>query len=613
MSKLDIGRARARRDLRRQNRQNRQVNRTISNALGDIAFPSGVAPMMLPGSPMMMGTPSVMDIEVERGGLFNRIKKVKAHMENTGAANMPVNFAQGVFMNGLYNPMSMMGSGDFMYDIIFPATRETVFPNTTDGGNITITNDPFDGSGSSGGSGGGTSPTPKPDETGNTEPEGGCGEGMKWDPMAVADNGKKGACVEDKKETEEDCTGGRKWDPLAGECVCSDPKLPYWDAKSQKCVALPTGGPPRGDFPWLPLAVTLASGIGLYANKDRIVKYLVDRGQPVNKKTVSEALQEITDKKLKGYLSRGAQEGLEPLIGKDGQLLMGFFDDIQTVQGPQDMRALPGQGSVGDEVAESATRRGGSGRMFDYPQNRPKMTVPDLSPRQKRKVAKQIANAGDDVKKLKALATKYRVPIGTPKGKPFSAKYLRTALKKGLGILFEEGGVVDSMSDLYKFTGGGQGMDYFGDGGYYEDGGTNDFEMFGEPAYKNIYDPYMPYAKDGIIAGQYPMTQEEAAANAFYPTETGKVYNPLTRLINTPVPSVTDYLQNYTPADSLAARIAKAQASNKAATRMINYQDGGTVSSNSKLNNLQQDQVLYMSPKEVSEFLQMGGSVEFID
>ena len=155
------GRARARRDLRRQNRQNRQVNRTISNALGDIAFPSGVAPMMLPGSPMMMGTPGVMDIEVERGGLFNRIKKVKAHMENTGAANMPVNFAQGVFMNGLYNPMSMMGSGDFMYDILYPATRETVFPTTTGNNNVTITNDPFDGSGGSGGSVGGTSPTPK--------------------------------------------------------------------------------------------------------------------------------------------------------------------------------------------------------------------------------------------------------------------------------------------------------------------------------------------------------------------------------------------------------------------------------------------------------------------
>ena len=83
------------------------------------------------------------------------------------------------------------------------------------------------------------------------------------------------------------------------------------------------------------------------------------------------------------------------------------------------------------------------------------------------------------------------------------------------------------------------GMVLFEDGGYYEDGGTNDFEMFGQPAYKNIYDPYMPY----------------------------------TNL----------------------------------------YKDGGTVSSNSKLNNLQQDQVLYMSPKEVSEFLQMGGSVEFID
>ena len=57
----------------------------------------------------------------------------------------------------------------------------------------------------------------KPDDTANTEPEGGCGEGMKWDPMAVADNGKKGACVEDKRETEADCTGDRKWDPLAGE------------------------------------------------------------------------------------------------------------------------------------------------------------------------------------------------------------------------------------------------------------------------------------------------------------------------------------------------------------------------------------------------------------
>jgi len=53
--------------------------------------------------------------------------------------------------------------------------------------------------------------------------------------------------------------------------------------------------------------------------------------------------------------------------------------------------------------------------------------------------------------------------------------------------------------------------------------------------------PMQPMAREGMmvnddepIAGQYPMTEAEAEANAFYPTPTGKYPNPLDRLSGTP-------------------------------------------------------------------------------
>ena len=82
----------------------------------------------------------------------------------------------------------------------------------------------------------------------------------------------------------------------------------------------------------------------------------------------------------------------------------------------------------------------------------------------------------------------------------------------------------------------------FENGGYYGNGGsTNDFEIMGQPAYKNVYDPYMPYANNGMIVDS--SYQEE--------------------------PSL----------------------------------DGS----------LQQGQEMYMSPQQVAQFMAEGGVVEFLD
>ena len=556
-----FGRGRARRQARRDNRQGRQLDRTVRKAFGDIAFPAGVAPMMMPGAPMMGGAPSVLDMEVHRGGLFNRIKEVKMHMENTGAGNMPVNFAQGVFMNGLYNPMSMQSTGDFMYNITYPATREDSNNNVTGGtgsNTIRITDD------SGGGNSNNKDNDKKPKPTANTKPEGGCGEGMKWDPNTLGENGLAGKCVEDKKVDPESCSGGRVYDPLAKECKCKDAKTPLWDASSGKCVAenVTIKEVEKGTNYTIPIALGVLGTLGYsYYNREKIAKYLVDKGiKKGDKKAIEAAIQEISDKNLKGYFSNVADDAMEPLIGKDGQLLMGFFDDVQSVEGPQDLRALPGQGVVDD--AAKAAGSSPSGPMFDYPEQagpkqRPKLQVPEYSSRQKRTIRKQFNAANKKgAAALEALAKEYKIPIGVPKagGKAFSAKYLRTAIKNIFNFIKEDGGAVDSMDemygnpDLYKFTGGGQGVDYFDDGGYYEDGGsTNDFEMMGEPAYKNVYDPYM---NNG-------MTGE---------TSDPPRYN---------LPSAEKYLE-----------------------------DGGS---------LQKGQELYMPAEEIARFMAAGGVVEFLD
>jgi len=494
-----FGRGRAR-------RQDRQLDRTVRKAFGDIAFPAGVAPMMMPGAPMMGGAPSVLDMEVHRGGLFNRIKEVKMHMENTGAGNMPVNFAQGMFMNGLYNPMSMQNSGDFMYNITYPGTRENSSSNVTGRDNdfITIPYPDNSGGGNNGGGGNNDGGKNNTEPTTNTKPEGGCGEGMKWDPNTLGENGLAGKCVEDKKVDPGSCSGGRVFDPLSGECKCKDAKTPLWDAASGKCVAQNVKViPPEDGTNYLLPAALLAMGVG-YVNREKIAKYLVDKGvKKGDKKAIQAAIQEISDKNLQGYFSNVADDAMEPLVGKNGQLLMGFFDDAQSVQGPQDMRKVGS--NVAEEVIPPVNANRPSGNMFDYPEQagpkqRPKLQAPDYSKSQQRLIKNKYNAALKSRDALEALAKEYKIPIGVPKagGKQFSKKYLKTSIKKFFNFIKEDGGAVDSMDemygnpDLYRFTGGGQGMDYFDEGGYYEDGGsTNDFEMMGQPAYKNVYDPYM--------------------------------------------------------------------------------------------------------------------------
>jgi hypothetical protein len=441
----------------------------------------------------------------------------------------------------------------------------------------------------------------------------------------------------------------RKWNPVSKECECTDPKKPYWNATSKQCVGLAGPEVETSNLMRNILFGTALAGIPIYAHREKIAKYIINRGDKVTKKTVEQAIKEISDKGLEGYFSNVGGDAMEPLVGKDGQLLMGFFDDIQTVEGPQDLRGLPGQGVVDD--AAKAAGSTSSGSMFDYPEQagpkqRPKLQAPDYSKSQQRIIKNKFNAALKSRDALEALAREYKVPIGVPKrgGKPFSKKHLKTAIKRFFNFIKEDGGAVDSMDemygnpDLYRFTGGGQGVDYFGDGGYYEDGGasdpprymvmtlmsqppkfqvvdqnmrrygtyatleeanarivqlggdpnrsidpgfemkslpnyprrdttgdakkynlrpgevlfenggyygnggsTNDFEIMGQPAYKNVYDPYMPYANNGMIVDS--SYQEE--------------------------PSL----------------------------------DGS----------LQQGQEMYMSPQQVAQFMAEGGVVEFLD
>ena len=105
-----------RRNARRARRDSRDINEAMQDAYGKIAFPSGVSPMMMPGSPVVGGS-GVMDLEVRRGGLFNRIKDMRLHIEGMG---MPANFSQGMFMNGMYNPYAFQNQGKITQKITYP-------------------------------------------------------------------------------------------------------------------------------------------------------------------------------------------------------------------------------------------------------------------------------------------------------------------------------------------------------------------------------------------------------------------------------------------------------------------------------------------------------------
>ena len=484
-----FGRGRARRqnrrDNRRDNRQDRELDRTIRKAYGNVAFPAGVAPMMMPGAPMMGGAPSTLDMEIHRGGLFNRIKEVKMHMENTGGMNMPINFAQGMFMNGMYNPRSMQRWGNFMYDITYPATREDVDSGGGSNPNIIIETDIPD-----------TPDTPDtPDNdttpTANTEPENGCGEGMKWDSTIAGTNGLAGACVENIKETV--CIEGMKYDPNLDDCICKD-STKVFNPAIGKCADNGTNVTGVTDGMGMSIAVpATAIALGaLYYNREKIAKWITNRGGKVNKNTIEQAINAVTDEDF-GFFSDTGGEGMEKISkNANGQYFMDF-KDVKTLAGPDDIRPQNGLNIVDDVIPANVNRP--SGTMFDNVDNalKTKVSPTKLNKTQKSAILNTLQKGNK--KELMELAKRIDFKVPNPNG--ISTKYLKKLLKDVFRWIKQEGGEIDSMDlmygdpDLYKFTGGGQGVDYFGEGGYYNDAETNDFTMMSEPAYKNVYDPYM--------------------------------------------------------------------------------------------------------------------------
>ena len=646
-----FGRGRARRRMRR-------LNNAISDIYSGIAMPPGVAPMMMPGMPTM--GPNVMDVKADFG-FFGGLRGLELHGEY--ASQMPTNFGQSVFMNGMYNPMSMMNSGNFMYDIMYPGTKENVNDNVTgnDANKITITNDTDDGSASRGGSGNdgsgndGSNATP----TANTEPEGGCPEGYKWDPNEIAPNNLPGACVQVDK-VNVDCEGGQQFNPISGKCECPTEKPYFYQGK---CIA--KGAPdidPEGGNWMVPLAAAIGTGGVIYANRKKIAKWLVDRGQPVNKKTMAQAVRDLSLSKSKQYFSNIPTKEMIPLIGNDGQLVMSFYDDIQDLQGPTDLRKLPGQGGVdapkgtsgsGDleiKKKEIIDPKGGSkpkgskGQMsLDFGADRPYSKgpkVPDFTqqPKGRKEFLKEVKalRKGTGTQNILNFYKKYKIPVPKPpKGTTtVSRKYLIDNLfkmgkkftKKAItrrmygGAISEDdmiGGLYDmiygnSTSNLSKFTGGGQEMDYFSEGGYYEDGGTNDFEMMGQPAYKNVFDPYMPYMHEGGTPGHTHPSLSRYLGSANQGNEIGYregIFNK-DRLDE----NLDPYLIQ-AQADAVRQAQIKAQAKAQANAEpprmlvkdMFDYQQYGGMTEGDI------GKTMMMDANQIAQFMAAGGVVEFLD
>ena len=137
----------------------------------------------------------------------------------------------------------------------------------------------------------------------------------------------------------------------------------------------------------------------------------------------------------------------------------------------------------------------------------------------------------------------------------------------------------------------------------------------GQPAYKNVYDPYMPYMEPGgpIVNRPYATAAEYGNEYASYP---GPYAEPI----------ITDQTRErrqqrraqhyYMPRRQTPNRIQNAEfiptMVNRTGLRP-DAQYGGYQEEPSLNGSMQQGQEMYMSPQQVAQFMAAGGVVEFLD
>ena len=246
-------------------------------------------------------------------------------------------------------------------------------------------------------------------------------------------------------------------------------------------------------------------------------------------------------------------------------------------------------------IRESLEGAGSKVRALPPPKVRALPSPRALSAAEKAVLRGQIQNIpGMSNKAVKALASKYGLSAAGKKA-DIARRLVRFAK------LFQAGGSVDP--NLYMFTGGGAPdyVDYFGDGGYYEDGGF--------PQYEDVYDPYMPMARNGMTMVDRPYATAAEYGNEYAPYP-GPYAEPMitdsirNSVINSgkPMSRIEIYNTLMDKDDPNAGRSAdqlyKAMQNPGPGAQYGGYKEGDVVD---------------MTEAQLGAFLAGGGQVEFVD
>lgn len=598
-----FGRGRARRQARRAARQARrgmgQMDRAMRSVYGNIAFPSGVSPMMLAGMPMMgpTGAGSGMMQFYGRRGPLGGLREF--------SMNMPMHFSRGMFMNGMFNPYGMGPYGNTAYKISYPGSSEAYDEKTEkDAADKQDENKKIDdntpGGGDDKGSGNDNNTSEGNEEeivTVDCATDADCGEGMEcWNGECLeeCDEGytrdESGACMKDGEEgSGEDSALNNCNTPIGlelskmskeeADAWCLTNKGDGFSYNADTCSCANVGGGFLKDYgPALAVAGTIL------AFKYRGKLYSIPKNAPAAIKS--------RFNKIRNYFKKGQTGKVDAEIKKGGLKVEPYTGPKKAPDGPIKVKAKGASGSNQLKVMQGA----------------PAAKTPGATPA---------------AKPAPAPAAKPQGPVRSGSARGVPRQPINPRIQSGIRarvrgprarVRFDDGGFINSEDqfygnpDLYRFTGGGPRFtDYFGDGGYYEDGG-----YYGDGGYyEDVYDPYMPYAENGIIAGQYPMTESEYyKSQQFYDDMDNEIlkregiFHPV---LASEAPLAVD------PEDIITNKIRQSVINSG---RLIDGVTGEEVERSTvrqQYGGYQEGDVVDMTEAQLGAFLMAGGQVEFVD
>ena len=650
-----FGRGRARRQARRAGRQARragrqagrglgQMNRAMRGAYGNIAFPPGVSPMMA-GMPMMgpNGAGANMMQFHGRRGLLGGLREF--------SMNMPANFGAGMFMNGMYNPYGMQsGYNDMRYKITYPGESSEVEEVEQKKQKKATNDDIADDANGGGGTGGsGSDLDCDPCEDGHIpgkDPAGDCmpckeeeeectrttedcveefGEGYELGigcECKRTGNGegdteggtKSGKCNETEAITVNamPVEGRNEYCAKTMSAQAEQTGMEYiWDPNQCQCSPISSGSL----LTWqnAAIATVVIGGIVYLKRKGKLTKIA---------NATSSRWGKIKNRVMSLYNKGTAKAAAEAdaLIKNSNVKLLNVGTDFFVGNKPRGVNPRVNSNFPKNPISGTYSGPGAQGGVKPVSKApvKPISNTPlkQISAGPVRKSLTQGARVFTEVEKavargnlqalqglsmnqIKALAVKNGVKTTGRKGTII--RRIQNVLKVTAKGVAQRGGSVDP--SLYMFTGGGAPdyVDYFGDGGYYEDGGY--------PQYENVYDPYMPMAGNGMT-----MVDRPYATAAEYGNEYASYPGPYVE------PIITDQIRESVinsgkPMSKIEIYNTLMDKDDPNAGRRTNqlYKAMQNPGPGAQYGGYQEGDVVDMTQAQLGAFLRAGGQVEFVD